>query len=81
MVSERGRRKAAYKGSIDAVVAYIDGEDADLFNLLDEAAKADALVASYRLAFIAAKAVEEVAAVTRETPREVLGRLIRETQR
>ena len=79
VVSERRRREAAYQESADAVLSYIEGEDADLYNLLDGAAKADALGASYRLAFLAAKAVEELAAATGETPREVLERLIRQT--
>lgn len=81
VASERKRREAAYKDSVAAVLAYINDEDADLYNLLDEAAKADALGASYRLAFLAAKSVEELAAVTGETPSEILDRLIRETHR
>ncbi|MEQ4210448.1 hypothetical protein [Actinopolymorpha sp. B9G3] len=81
MVSERKRREAAYKDSVAAVLAYINGEDADLYNLLDEAAKADALGASYRLTFLAAKSVEELAAAIDETPSEILNRLIQETHR
>jgi hypothetical protein len=81
MASEQKRREAAYKVSVAAVLAYINDEDADPYNLLDEATKADALGASYRLAFLAAKSVEELAAVTGETPSEILDRLIRETHR
>lgn len=82
MVSDRRRREAAYRASVAAALAYIrDDEDADLYNLLDEAAKEDALGASYRLTFLAAKSVEELSAVTGETPSEVLDRLIRETHR
>ena len=81
MVSERKRREAAYTDSVAAVLAYINDEDADLYNLLGEAATADALGASYRLASLAAKSVEELAAVTGETPSEILDRLIQQTHR
>lgn len=81
VVSERRRREAAYRDSVAAVLAYINDEDADLYNLLDEAAKADALGASYRLTFLAAKSVEELAATTGETPSQILDRLIRQTHR
>lgn len=81
VVSERWRREAAYKDSAAAVLAYINDEDADLYNLLDEASRADALGSSYRLAFLAARSVEELAAATGETPSEILDRLIRQTHR
>lgn len=81
MASERKRRKAAYEASVAAVVAYIDGEDADLYNLLDEAARTDALAASYRLTYLAATAVEELATRTGETSSEVLNRIIQENHR
>ncbi|MFI7068560.1 hypothetical protein ACIBL3_46760 [Kribbella sp. NPDC050124] len=47
VVSERKRREAAYRDSVAAVLAYIYDEDADLYNLLDEAAKTDAFATSY----------------------------------
>jgi len=81
MVSERKRREAAYEQSVEAVLAYIDGEDADLFNLLDDASRTDALGASYRLTFLAARSVEALAAATDETPAAILNRLVRETHR
>lgn len=81
MISERRRREAAYEATVGAVLAYINDEDADLYNLLDEAAKADPLGASYRLAFIAAKVVQELQAATGEAPSEVLNRIIRQTHR
>lgn len=43
MASERKRRRAAYESSVAAVLASLDGEDADLYNLLDDAEKAEAL--------------------------------------
>lgn len=64
-----------------AVFAYINDEDADLFNLLDAAAKSDALGASYRLTSLAAKCVEQLAASTGRTAAEVLDQLIQETHR
>jgi hypothetical protein len=79
VVSERKRRAAAYRDSVAAVLAYINDEDADLYNLLDAAARTDPLAASYRLAFLAAKSVEELAVATGETPPAILDRLIRET--
>lgn len=79
VASERKRREAAYKDAVDAVMAYLNDEDAELFNLLDEAAKADALGASYRLTFLAAKCVEELATATGEIPSEILDRLIRQS--
>ena len=48
-----------------------------LYDLLDEASKADPLASSYRVAFVAAKSVEELAAATGETPSEILDRLNR----
>jgi hypothetical protein len=42
---------------MEAVLAYIEGEDADLFNLLDGSAKDDALATAYRLTYLAAGAV------------------------
>lgn len=81
VVSEQRRREAAYKDAVAAVLAYINGEDADLYNLLDEASRADALGSSYRLAFLAAKSVEELAAGTGEAPSDILNRLIRQTHR
>lgn len=81
VVTERKRREVAYEGSVAAVLAYIHDEDADLYNLLDGAAKSDALGAAYRLTLLAAKSVEELAAATGETPAEVLYRLIDQTHR
>src|SRR4051812_21531878 len=81
MSSERTRREKAYKESAAAILAYINDEDADLYNLLDEASKADAMGASYRLAFLAAKSVEELAAATCETPSHILDRIIQQTHR
>jgi hypothetical protein len=79
VASERKRREAAYRDSVAAVLAYIDDEDADLYNLLDEAAKEDPLAAAYRLTFLAARAVEELATATGETPSKILERLIQQT--
>lgn len=79
VVSERKRREAAYRDSVAAVLAYINDDDADLSNLLDEAAKTDALAVSYRLTFLVAMTVEELAAKTGETPSAILERIIRQT--
>lgn len=81
MVSDRKRRVAAYEASVAAVLAYLDGEDADIYNLLDEAVKTDALGASYRLTYVAAWTAEELATMTGETPSEVLNRIIQEKHR
>ncbi|MFE6509230.1 hypothetical protein ACFVDI_02445 [Nocardioides sp. NPDC057767] len=81
MASERKRREAAYEASVAAVLAYLEGEDADLYNLLDEAAKTDALAAAYRLTYLAARTAEELADRTGETPSDVLNRIIQEKHR
>lgn len=81
VVSDRKRREEAHRDSASTVLAYIEGEDADLYNYLDEAAKVDVLGAAYRLTFLAAKAVEELATATGETPPVILNRLIHETLR
>ena len=81
MASERKRREAAYEDSVAAVLAYLDGEDADLYNLLDEAAKTDALAAAYRLTYLAGRTAEELANRTGETPLDVLNRIIQEKHR
>lgn len=77
MASERKRREAAYEASVAAVLAYLEGEDADLYNLLDEAAKTDA----YRLTYLAARTAEELADRTGERPTDVLNRIIQEKHR
>ena len=81
VASERARREQAYKRSAAAVLAYINHEDADLYNLLDEASKTAALGASDRLAFLAAKSLEELAAATGEAPSEILDRIIEQSHR
>ena len=81
VVSERKRREAAYKDSVAAVSTYIQDEDADLYNLLDNAVTSDALGAAYRLTYLAARSVEELAGAAGEAPVEVLNRLIQETHR
>jgi hypothetical protein len=75
-MSERKRRAAAYRDSVAAVLAYIEGEDADLYNLLDGAARQDALATAFRLTYLAAGAVEELARLTGERPVDILGRLL-----
>ena len=49
---------------MEAVLAYIEGDDADLLNLLDGSAKDDALATAYRLTYLAAGAVQELARLT-----------------
>ena len=61
---------------MEAVLAYIDGEDADLFNLLDGSAKDDALATAYRLTYLAAGAVQELARLTGDEPAIILQRLV-----
>lgn len=75
-MSERKRRDAAYRDSIDAIRAYIDGEDADLFNLLDAASTEDPLATAYRLTKLAASAVQELAAVRQEGTSSILHGLL-----
>lgn len=75
-VSERKRRDAAYRDSIDAIRAYIDGEDADLFNLLDAASTEDPLATAYRLTKLAASAVQELAAERQEGTSTILHGLL-----
>lgn len=75
-MSERKRRAAAYRDSVAAVIAYIDSDDADLFNLLDSAASDDALATAYRLTYLAAAAVEELARLSGDEPAAILQRLI-----
>ena len=76
-MSERERRQAAYRESVATVLAFIEGEDADLFNLLDKAVKEDALVAMYRMTKLAAVAVESLAEIKGEEPSQILDRLLR----
>jgi hypothetical protein len=59
-----------------AAVLYIESEDADLFNLLDGAAREDALAAAYRLKYLAAGAVEEAARLSGDEPSAILQRLV-----
>jgi len=61
---------------MEAVLAYIEGEDADLFNLLDKSAKQDAPATAYRLTYLAAGAVEELARLTGDEPTAVLQRVV-----
>jgi hypothetical protein len=61
---------------MEAVLAYIEGEDADLFNLLDGSAKDDALAIAYRLTYLAAGAVQELARLTGDEPAIILQRLV-----
>lgn len=43
MATERRRRRAEYASSVAAVLASLDGEDADLYDRLDDADTAEAL--------------------------------------
>lgn len=75
-MSERKRREAAYRQSVEAILAYIDGEDADLHNLLDAAATADPMATAYRLTKLAAAAVEQLASVWGQDPSATLESLL-----
>jgi hypothetical protein len=61
MVSDRERRQRRYDEAREIVAAYAEDRDADLYNLIDESVRTDAMAIAYALARLAAAAATRAA--------------------
>lgn len=69
---ERKRQNQHHHLLVEGVAAMLNGEDADLSNIIDAAVDEDALAAAWNLAALAAEAIRQLAAATGRTPVQVL---------
>jgi hypothetical protein len=72
VVSERKRSRQRQQRAVEAVSAYLQNADADIYNWLDEAVKDDAMSAAWALTRLAATAVADLAEATGLTADEAL---------
>ncbi len=72
---ERKRQKQHRHLALEGVEAYLQGRDADLYNVTDAAVKDDALAAAWNLTALASAAISELAIATGRTPLDVLADL------
>ncbi|MEV4539278.1 hypothetical protein AB0J82_36445 [Asanoa sp. NPDC049518] len=70
--TERGTGDAMGRAAVSSVAAYLADEDADVYNIIDAAAREDGLGLALNLTALAAKAMTELATATGHTPMEVL---------
>ena len=74
---ERRQRAAQRQAAVDAVAAYLVDDDAEVYNLTEQAVREDPLAMALNLTALAAKAVQALAAVTERSPDDVLRSLHR----
>jgi len=71
----RNRRRPggeAHRAAVSGVAAYLADEDADVYNIADNAVRDDALAFALNLTALAARATTALAAATGRTPAEAL---------
>ncbi len=79
-MSSSGRRKraATRRAAVEGVAANLADEDADVYNIIDAAAREDAVMTALDLTALAAAAVTALAKATGRTPLEALRSIDRE---
>lgn len=79
-MGERRRREAAQSETASAVLAYVRGDDASMYNLLDGPARSDTLGLALRLASLAGTALARLAAAEGVDPEVALATLLEHSE-
>lgn len=76
MASRRKEHEKHHALAAEGVLAYLDGEDADLYNVTDAAVRQDALAAAWNLTALAAASIKLLAERSGVTPQAALAEVV-----